>query len=145
MEQKNWTVVRKNVGYARFDTPEELIVLNELYSVLRELTNYFMPSAKLISKERDGAKVRKRYDTPTTPYDRVLASPDVPDAAKKRLLRRYERLNPAALRRRIIALQDKLYKLTAMKESIRRREVQTPDLEYIPDESMNQGFEYILT
>jgi hypothetical protein len=145
VEQKNWSVVRRNVGYARFDTPEELGVLNELYAVLREHTNFFMPSVKLISKERDGAKVRKRYDTPTTPYDRVLASPDVPDAAKARLTRRYEKLNPAALKRRIIALQRKLYELTAMKESIRRREGQAPDFEYIPDESTTQGFEYILT
>ena len=145
VEQKNWSVVRRNVGYARFDTPEELAGLNELYAVLREHTNFFMPSVKLISKERDGAKVRKRYDTPTTPYDRVLASPDVPDAAKVRLTRRYEKLNPAALKRRIIALQRKLYELTAMKESIRRREGQAPDFEYIPDESTTQGFEYILT
>lgn len=145
VEQKNWSVVRRNVGYARFDTPEELAVLNELYAVLREHTNFFMPSVKLVSKERDGAKVRKRYDTPTTPYDRVLASPDVSDAAKRRLAKRYERLNPAALKRKIVKLQGKLYKLTVMKESIRRREVQAPDFEYIPDESTNQGFEYFLT
>ncbi|MDP2233891.1 MAG: DDE-type integrase/transposase/recombinase, partial [Actinomycetota bacterium] len=64
VEQKNWSVVRRNVGYARFDTAEELAVLNELYAVLREHTNFFMPSAKLISKTRDGAKVTKRYDEP---------------------------------------------------------------------------------
>jgi hypothetical protein len=144
VEQKNWSVVRRNVGYARFDTPEELAVLNELYAVLREHTNFFMPSVKLVSKERDGAKVRKHYDTPTTPYDRVLASPDVSDAAKRRLAKRYERLHPAALKRKIVKLQGTLYRLTVMKESIRRREVQAPDFEYIPDESTNQGFEYLL-
>jgi len=57
VEQKNWSVVRRNVGYARFDTLEELAVLNERYALLREHTNYFMPSAKLLSKTRDGAKV----------------------------------------------------------------------------------------
>ncbi len=52
VEQKNWSVVRRNVGYARFDTLEELAVLNELYAFLREHTNFFMPSAKLLSKTR---------------------------------------------------------------------------------------------
>ncbi|MDA3936355.1 MAG: integrase [Actinomycetota bacterium] len=145
VEQKNWTVVRRNVGYARFDTSEELAVLNELYGVLREHTNFFMPSAKLISRTREGSRVVKRYDTPLTPYARVLASPDVSDAIKAKLNARYPKLNPTALKRRIVALQRKLYELTAMKESIRRREVQAPDLEYIPDDSTIQDFEYILT
>jgi hypothetical protein len=144
VEQKNWSVVRRNAGYARFDTEEELAVLNELYAVLRLHTNYFMPSAKLVSKERRGAKVTKRYDVPKTPYERVLASPEVSEAAKRKLAERYERLNPAALKRRIVTLQKKLYQLTVMKESIRRREAQAPAFEYIPDESTTQGFEYFL-
>lgn len=96
VEQKNWSVVRRNVGYARFDTAPELECLTELYSVLRDHTNYFMPSAGLVSKTRDGARVKKRYDTPATPYARVLASDHVTDAAKRRLTRRYEELNPVA-------------------------------------------------
>lgn len=144
VEQKNWSVVRRNVGYARFDTPEELEILNDLYAVVREHTNFFMPSAKLVSKTRDGAKVRKCYDTPTTPFARALASPHVSEAAKLRLRKRYERLNPVALKRRITDLQRQLYELTAMKESIRRREVQAPDFEYIHDEATNQDFEHIL-
>lgn len=85
VEQKNWPVVRRNVGYARIDTAEELAVLNELYAALREHTNYFMPSAKLVSKTRDGAKVTKRYDEPRTPYARALASEHVTEAAERRL------------------------------------------------------------
>lgn len=53
-------MVRRNVGCACFDTAEELAVLNELYALLREHKNFFMPSAKLLSKTRDGAKVTKR-------------------------------------------------------------------------------------
>lgn len=144
VEQKNWTVVRRNVGYARFDTLEELAALNELYAAVREHTNFFMPSAKLVSKTRDGAKVIKRYDTPTTPYARVLASPDVTDAAKARLTKRYDHLNPVALKRTISQRQRRLYELATLKESIRRREVQAPDFDDIPDEATTQAFDYIL-
>jgi len=143
VEQKNWSVVRRNVGYARFDTAEELECLNELYSVLRDHTNFFMPSAKLLLKTREGAKVTKRYDTPTTPYARVLASEHVTDAAKRRLTRRYEELNPVALKREITRLQNRLYELVSLKESIRRREVQAPDLDDIYDESTNMAFDDI--
>ena len=144
VEQKNWSVVRRNVGYARFDTAEELAVLNELYAVLREHTNFFMPSAKLVSKTRDGAKVVKRYDEPKTPYARVLASEHVTEAAKRRLARHYERLNPVRLKREIAGLQKRLYELVSLKESIRRREVQAPDLDDIYDESTNVAFDDIL-
>jgi len=145
VEQKNWSVVRRNVGYARFDTPEELEVLNGLYARLRDHTNFFMPSAKLVSKTRDGATVTKRYDRPATPYARALVSPHVSDAVKRRLTERYERLNPVALKREIASLQRRLYKLVSLKESIRRREVQTPDLDDIYDESTNVAFDDIFT
>ena len=145
VEQKNWSVVRRNVGYARFDTAEELEALNELYTALREHTNFFMPSAKLLSKTRDGAKVTKHYDTPRTPYARVLASERVTEAAKRRLTRRYDTLNPVKLKRTIVELQKRLYELVSLKESIRRREVQAPDLDDIYDESTNVTFDDILT
>jgi hypothetical protein len=138
-------VVRRNVGYARFDTPEELACLNELYAVVREHTDFFMPSAKLASKSREGARVVKRYETPKTPYARVLESVDVSDAAKSRLKKRYDRLNPAALKRTIASLQRHLYELVALKESIRRREVQTPDLDDIYAESTSPCLDDILT
>ncbi|MDZ4168981.1 MAG: transposase family protein [Coriobacteriia bacterium] len=145
VEQKNWSVVRRNVGYARFDTPEELAVLNELYAALRKHTNFYMPSAKLLSKTREGARVIKRYDTPMTPYARVLASDHVSQAAKRRLTREYSTLNPTALKRRITERQRRLYELVSLKESIRRREVQAPDFDDIYDESTKVTFDDILT
>jgi hypothetical protein len=72
VEQKNYSVVRRAVGYRRYDTPSELEALNELYAVLRLYTNYFQPSMKLIEKTRSGSKVRKKYDKAKTPYRRVL-------------------------------------------------------------------------
>ena len=94
VEQKNWSVVRQNVGYARFDTPEETEVLKEIHSLVRLHTNFFMPSAKLVSKTREGSKVTKRSDTPTTPYRRVLARDDVEEQAKTPLTAEFETPDP---------------------------------------------------
>lgn len=110
VEQKNWSIVRRYVGYARYDTPAACALLNDLYRVLRDYTNFFLPSMKLQEKIRDGARVHKRYDLPKTPYRRILESPKVPRAVKERLRRRYEQLNPAALHRQIRKLQKQLAK-----------------------------------
>ena len=110
VEQKNWSVVRRAVGYARFDTDEQLDLLNELYRHLRLYTNYFMPSMKLIERTRIGSQVRKKYDSAQTPYRRVLASPHISDEVKQNLRTQYEILNPAELKRRIGRLQSKLDK-----------------------------------
>jgi hypothetical protein len=113
VEQKNWSVVRRFVGYARYDTPEVCKLLNNLYQLLRDYSNFFLPSMKLKEKIRDGAKVLKRYDTPQTPYQRILASSAVPNSVKQRLTRYYEQLNPAALYRQIRRLQKQLDKAVA--------------------------------
>jgi hypothetical protein len=115
VEQKNYTSVRRNVGYMRYDTDEELAILNELYDVLRLYGNFFLPQAKLIEKTRDGSKVTRRYDEPRTPYRRLLDSPDVAETTKRKLKRQYARLNPAELKRRILDLQDRLYKRAVFK------------------------------
>ena len=110
VEQKNWSVVRRAVGYARYDTDEQLELLNELYRHLRLYTNFFMPSMKLISKERDGSQVKKHYDKAQTPFQRAIASRHVTRDRKRKLKIQYEGLNPAALKRSIEHLQNRLYK-----------------------------------
>src|SRR5207249_1894403 len=92
IEQKNWSVIRQHTGYLRYDTERELQVLRELYTHLRLFVNFFQPSTKLVEKTREGAKVRKRYDSARTPYQRVVASSDVPLSAKRCLTTQYERL-----------------------------------------------------
>ncbi len=144
VEQKNWSVVRQNVGYARFSTPEELELLNEIHALVRLHTNFFMPSAKLVSKTRDGSKVTKRYDEPTTPYRRVLSRDDIAPAAKEALTAQFKTLNPADLRRRIGRLQDELYKLNARKNPRWKEEVEASEFEYLFCESANQPLEYLL-
>lgn len=117
VEQKNYSIVRRAVGYLRYDTEEELLTLNELYRHLRLYTNFFQPTMKLIEKTRIGSKVIKRYDKPLPPYRRVLACPDVSADNKQALRKLYTKLNPAHLKRQITRLQQKLYQLHAQKRS----------------------------
>ena len=119
VEQKNWSVIRRTVGYGRYDTDNELNLLNELYGYLRLYVNFFQPVRKLIKKERIGSKVIKRYDEAKTPYRRVLASPDIENEIKVKLKKEYAMLNPAELKRKITKLQDKLLKLNALKQKAR--------------------------
>ena len=108
VEQKNFSVVRRAVGYQRYDTDEQLRLLDELYEVLDLYTNFFQPSMKLQAKERHGARVKKTYDTARTPYRRVLESSFIDEQTKNDLRARYELLNPAQLKRQIERLQRKL-------------------------------------
>ena len=97
IEQRNWTVVRQYVGYGRYDTPEALAALRKLYTVLRTWVNFFRPVVRLQGKEVKDGKVRRRYDRPQTPYQRVMASPEVDSSVKEELTRLYRSLNPVAL------------------------------------------------
>jgi len=115
VEQKNYSVVRRAVGYMRHDSPEELAILNELYGFLRLYSNFFQPVMKLLEKTKIGSKVRKKYDNAQTPYQRVLASPDVPQTVKQQLHSQYRTLNPADLKRKIESLQSRLLKVASDK------------------------------
>jgi len=118
VEQKNYSVVRRNVGYLRYDTDEELELLNELYIYLDHYTNYFQPVQKLVSKTREGSKVTKKYDEARTPFRRVLESKYIDDKIKARLKVQYDSLNPAELKRKISRLQEKLLKLNTLKPKV---------------------------
>jgi hypothetical protein len=111
VEQKNWTAVRQNVGYDRYEGKAACAALNALYEPLRCYLNFFQPVMVLVEKVRDGSRVTKRYDVAQTPYHRVLASPEVPEEAKERLRKLYLSMNPAALLRQIHARQEALWKL----------------------------------
>jgi transposase InsO family protein len=72
VEQKNWHIVRQVDGYHRYDTAAELDLLNRIWALQRLLTNHFAPQQKLVSKTRNGATMTKTYDSPRTPFQRVL-------------------------------------------------------------------------
>jgi hypothetical protein len=111
VEQKNWSVVRRQVGYDRYESPEALAALNEFYDHLRLYTNFFLPVLKLQSKTRVDGKLKKKYDIARTPYQRVLESPDVSEADKTTLRTIYLDLNPVLLRKQIDDQLDKVWAL----------------------------------
>lgn len=115
VEQKNWAIVRTVVGYHRYDTPAELLLLNEIWAMQSRMTNYFYPQQKLVSKVRDGARITKKYDRPTTPAARAGRHDAVTIEDKKALADVYPTLNPAAIQRRIQALTAQLLTLTTTK------------------------------
>ena len=89
VEQKNGAVVRRLMGYGRFDGVETARVMGRLYAAARLYVNFFQPSFKLKEKRREGAKVIKRYHDPSTPYERASGASEVTEAVKKRLREQY--------------------------------------------------------
>lgn len=122
VEQKNYSVVRQTVGYQRFDTAAELLVLKQLYGRLRLYTNFFQPTMKLKSKERLGSRVKKSYHAAQTPYQRVIACEQVTEVDKKKLKQQYRLLNPAALKRELDKYRKELFRLAAKKRPVLKRQ-----------------------
>ena len=116
MEQKNNVVVRSWVGHPRFDTQRERGWLNHLWKLHRSWYNFLVPQMKLMSKQRNGSKVRRRCGTPSPPYRRVLRSKALDDAGQANLKQLYEALNPARLRREMLDITDQLWRYAASKE-----------------------------
>lgn len=108
VEQKNGAVVRRLMGYGRFEGVETARVMVRLYAAARLYVNFFQPSFKLKEKRREGAKVIKRYHDPSTPYERGLAHPMVAEAVKERLRAQYRTFDPVALLAEIRAAQEEL-------------------------------------
>jgi hypothetical protein len=111
IEQKNWTHVRKLMGYVRYDSAAAVAAMNAVYADLRLLQNLFLPSVKLITKERVGARVRRRYDRPQIPLDRVRACPEADAAKVAALVALRDRLDPFQLAQRIDASLARVYEL----------------------------------
>ena len=112
IEQKNWTHVRKLLGYVRYDTPAAQAAIHRLYrGELRLFQNLFLPSVKLLSKTRVGARIRRRYDVPRTPLDRVLACPDLRPEVAAQLRRQRAALDPFALARTIDQQLERIFAL----------------------------------
>jgi len=113
VEQKNWSVVRKLIGYGRYESEAALVQLNRVYDLLRIWTNFWQPSLKLIAKERDDltGKTRKKYDAAQTPYRRLLASGVLDETQQRALAETFAAYGPAALRRQLAAAVDQLERL----------------------------------
>jgi len=111
VEQKNYTHVRRLVGYLRYDTLEEMDLINDLYrGPSRLYKNFFQPVIKLISKTRIGGKLHRKYDKPKTPYQRIMESDEVSNEKKEGLRAIYLTLNPAKLKREIEKKTNTIFK-----------------------------------
>jgi len=108
VEQKNGAVVRRLVGYGRFDGVEAAQAMARLYAAARLYVNFFQPSFKLKEKRREGAKVIKRYHAPATPFERALAHPKATRAVKARLRDMHRTLDPVVLLAEMRAAQTEL-------------------------------------
>jgi len=111
VEQKNWSVIRRIIGYDRFSNRAAFAALNTVYNLLRLFMNFFQPVLKLISKSRHGARVNKTYDTAQTPYQRLLSSGILTEQKKQQLAAIYNGLNPITLRQQIIKNVEHLWTL----------------------------------
>jgi hypothetical protein len=111
VEQKNWSVIRRQVGYQRYSSQAAYEALEDLYRVLRLYLNFFQPVLKLVSKSRQGAHLHKVYDEAQTPYSRLLKSGVLTEGKQQALANIYNGLNPVALYEQIAQAQRQLNKL----------------------------------
>ena len=112
VEGKNWTLIRQYLGYERFDKPEIVRLLNDLYSNdWYYLVNFFLPSSKLINKERVGSKIIKKYDKPKTPFERLIESKEISKEIKEELKLQFKKSNPYQLEKEI---QKQIHKIFTM-------------------------------
>lgn len=111
IEQKNGAIIRKVVGYDRYESVEAGRILCRLFSAARLFTNFFQPSFKLQEKIREGSKVRKIYDTPTTPCERLISDPRVSMKVKENLKEQLKNLDPVLLLKRMREAQTSLSEL----------------------------------
>jgi transposase InsO family protein len=123
VEQKNWTHVRELVGYLRFDTPAELAVLNRIWELDRVFTNLLLTQQKLVVREREGAKVRKRHDAATTPFERAVRSGVLSAHQRGALTRARNALRPGQAQREIARLCAQLEHLALAKTAAPQKTV----------------------
>lgn len=110
VEQKNYTVVRRFLGYGRYDTERQLKIIQEILRLVEIYVNFFQPVMRLQSKKRVGSKVKKKYDTAKTLYQRLLGSGILTREKESELGKVYINLNPLDLKRKIYRLTEKLSK-----------------------------------
>jgi hypothetical protein len=127
VEQKNWTHVRKLLGWDRYDTPQALNAINGLYGQLRVFQNLFQPSMKLSTKTRKGSRVIRRYDQPSTPLQRVLNCSHKAVQPLEVLKSTLKNTDPFELSRDIDQQLEGLYKLAAQRHGAARDKLPLPE------------------
>ena len=126
IEQKNWTHVRKLLGWARYETPQARVAINALYADLRIFQNLFQPSMKLVTKVRQGSRLLRRYDTPKTPFQRLLECQPPKSVEAKRLHRLLQTTDPFELSQRIDRHLERLPELASRSKGPPRAQPRGP-------------------
>lgn len=121
IEQKNWTHVRRLIGWDRYDSAAAVGLLNDLYRhELRQMMNLFQPSVKLLRKERIGSRLKRNYDAPRTPLDRLRAGKDCDRTMVNQLLRLRATTDPFELSKTIEKKLDRIAALASRQDSSTR-------------------------
>lgn len=122
VEQKNWTHVRRLLGWERYDSPEALAAINDLYrNELRTLMNLFLPSVKLKSKKRVGSKLKRVYSPPMTPLDRLIASGQGHRVKVAALQRQRATIDPFDLSKRVDEKLALIWELAHGRQDLQRK------------------------
>jgi len=121
VEQKNWTHVRQLFGYHRFDNPELVTLMNDLYkNEVSQMNNFFLPNFKLIEKQRVQSKIIKKHSKPQTPYQRLIQSKHISETKKQELTQLYEQLNPFVLQKTSQKKLKRIFSMVAIKDDSKR-------------------------
>jgi hypothetical protein len=122
VEQKNWSHVRQLLGYDRLDNPKLVEMINRLYANQWSLIqNHFSPTLKLMEKKRINSKYYKKYETPQTPYQRLMLSAHISDDNKKALNKLHQTLDPFALKQQINRQLKAIFRLVSVTSNVRKR------------------------
>lgn len=122
VEQKNWSCVRHLLGYDRLDNPELVPPINHLYATPWSLWyNHFCPTRKLIEKIRINSRYYKKYDSPKTPFQRLLQSPSLSNEQIELLKKHHQTLDPFKLKRQIDKQLKAIFKLVSVTSNVRKR------------------------
>lgn len=114
VEQKNGDKVRLLIGYGRYDTVEQLNIINRIYQIDDLYQNHFIPSVRVLGKVYNhlGKLIKREYSAPLTAYERVMAEPSIAESYKEKLQERHKTLNRVSLREKRDKLLRELYKIT---------------------------------
>jgi transposase InsO family protein len=133
VEQKNGAVVQRIVGYRRLGGLAAAAVLGELYATVRLFVNFFQPSFKPAEKDREVARMQKRYHKPATPHQRLMSDPRTADDVKRELERVYAALDPVRLLRDMRAAQLRLAEIADAPDVVPADAADAPTLDVFRD------------
>jgi len=122
VEQKNWSHVRQLLGYDRLDNHKLVGLINSLYSKQWSLIqNHFCPTLKLKEKKRINSKYYKKFETPKTPYQRLVQSPHLSEQSKSTLKKQHQSLDPFKLKQQINRQLKEIFRLVTVTSNVRKR------------------------